>query len=78
MSGENFKKLIEMKISLQDAKTLRKNLTCVTREEGVYYLEYSGFIVNRGFKDRGKERSNKEYRARNQKNKVTVYNQGEK
>ena len=48
------------------------------REERYHYLEELGFIVNRGFKYRGKEKSNKEDQARNQKNKVTVENQEEK
>ena len=59
MGGENFRKLMEIKISLQDAKNLRKNLTCVMREEGDHYLEELVFIVDRGFKEKVKGRSNK-------------------
>ena len=54
MSGENFRKLMEMRISLQDAENLRKNLTCAIREEGYHYLEELGLFVNRGFKARVK------------------------
>ena len=72
MSAENFRKLMEMEIFLQDSENLRENLTCVIREEGGYYPEELGFIVNRGFKSRGKEKSNKEYQVRTQKNKGTV------
>ena len=69
---------MEMEIFLQDSENLRENLTCVIREEGGYYPEELGFIVNRGFKSRGKEKSNKEYQVRTQKNKGTVQNQEEK
>ena len=53
INSENFRKLVEMEISLQDAKNIRENRTYFMIEEGDHYLEDSGFVVNRAFKARG-------------------------
>ena len=56
---------MEIKVSLQDPKNIRENITFVTREEVNHYLENSGFVVNRGFKARVEENGNKENQVRN-------------
>ena len=64
-SAENFKKLMEMDIYLQDIKNLRKNITPVMREKLDSYLEELVIILNRGFKATVKNNSHLRYQVRN-------------